>query len=477
VWKEALVVPIPKVQGSSLASDYRPISLLPLASKLVESHINQVYMSMINHKLSNVQYGFRQGRSTVDAIVSFQHAVLRGFEKCEKANVPTRVIAVFFDLAKAFDTVPHANLIKCLTETYKLPNRLIQLMTSYLTDRKMTVKVENARSDCVPVSSGVPQGSVIGPSLFISFINTLAELSLSCDSTIILYADDAVLIHPLWKETSTSQLQRDINLVNECVQTLGLRLNISKCQFVKLSLSKTEKTPVTLTLNDQALKQVPCYRYLGVEVEENLNFACQTATATLKAKQGIGLMNRALRKWVPVDILSTAITAIVLPALFYAIEAWFPPNECNQKQLERVNKFAIRLLLNDFKHETTYEELLSKIKWKSIARRVAERRLLCVKKYMDGSRFIPPYIFTLQPPCTARRSQRIEMKTPKHSLQLSLSTEQNNSLEAKLAIEKMKGLWNALPPGVISLPFIAFKETITKIDVVNKEDKLLVNSC
>jgi hypothetical protein len=376
------------------------------------------------------------------------------------SKVPTRVIVIFFDMAKAFDTVPHANLLKCLSVTYKLPRLLIQLISSYLSMRTMRVKVEDSLSESVPISSGVPQGSVVGPSLFIAFIDALAQLKLSIESNIILYADDIALIHPLLTDASLQQLQEDIDEIGDCTTTLGLRLNITKCQFVLFSLAKSQPAPVHLSLYGQALKQVPNYKYLGVELEEKFVFARQTSAATMNAKRGIGVLNRTLRKWAPTGILSTAITSIVLPALYYAIEVWYPPNECHQRQIEKVNKFAARLVLNDFMKETKYEDLLLNLKWKTVAQLVAERRILCVSKYLNGKRFVTSGIFILQSPNANRFSQRIALKVKAHRLQLAVNKQQKNSLEAKLAIERMKDLWNALPEEVILLSPYSFHEMV-----------------
>jgi hypothetical protein len=96
IWKEAVIVPVPKVRGSTKPGDYRPISLLPLLSKIIEQSINSVLVSLIDEKLSNRQYGFRKGRSTVDALTTFQNNIFRGISKCEEAKRATNVVAVFF---------------------------------------------------------------------------------------------------------------------------------------------------------------------------------------------------------------------------------------------------------------------------------------------------------------------------------------------------------------------------------------------
>jgi hypothetical protein len=208
------------------------------------------------------------------------------------------------------------------------------------------------------------------------------------------------------------------------------------------------------------MEQVPSYRYLGVELDERLSFSRHTSISILKAKQGIGLVCRSLRKWAPKGILRTSIATIVLPALLYAIEVWYPGGDCQQKQIEKLNKYAARLVLNNFRADVSYECLLEDLKWKTISRVVIERRLLCVKKYLDGSRFTVDGVFSLQPPITTRFSQRIVSQKQQHQYQLALSNSQRNTLERRLAIEKMKELWNVLPEWLVCLPFRAFKNEI-----------------
>jgi hypothetical protein len=134
-----------------------------------------------------------KGRATSDAILLLQHYVVEGFEKCESAKMATKVMVFFFDISKAFDTVPHEMLIHQLRNKFFLPHNWLTFLRSYLTGRTMKVKVGNS----CPVDSGVPQGSVLGPSLFLAYINAVADLKFSINSRIILFADDIALIHLL----------------------------------------------------------------------------------------------------------------------------------------------------------------------------------------------------------------------------------------------------------------------------------------
>jgi hypothetical protein len=169
IWKEAVVTPIPKTnKPSEKCEDYRPISLLPIAGKLIESCIREILLHYLQPHLSNKQYGFRAGRSTSDAVLMLQHHILRGLEDCERSKKPTNVCAVYFDVSKAFDTVPHNKLLNHLQFSYNLPQCILKFLKSYLTNTRMRVKIGQTISRSENVTSGVAQGSTLGPPLFVA---------------------------------------------------------------------------------------------------------------------------------------------------------------------------------------------------------------------------------------------------------------------------------------------------------------------
>jgi hypothetical protein len=240
IWKEAIIVPVPKVKNSPNPTDYRPISLLPVMSKLVESVVNDIVSSHTDRQLSDSQFGFRKHRSTVDALLLLQHYILRGFQMCEEGKVPAKVAVVYFDISKAFDTVPHSNLIHCIKTKFHLRPNLVKLLKSYLSERTMKVKIGSAKSDSQHMSSGVPQGSVLGPALFVLYINSVTEQFLSAKSNIILYADDMALVHPLDEVNALDEIQEDVNKINAAIHSHGLRLNARKCKFQIIALNSSE---------------------------------------------------------------------------------------------------------------------------------------------------------------------------------------------------------------------------------------------
>jgi hypothetical protein len=390
-----------------------------------------------------------------------QHFVLRGFEKCEKLKKCSKVVIVYFDIAKAFDTVPHQKMLSYLSQKYLLPQSLLKIIDSYLSGRWMTVKVGNTYSKKTLVTSGVPQGSVLGPLLFTAYINAISEIQLNPGSELIMYADDMCLCHPLIDESSTQHLQEDVNRVNTKIEDLELRLNIGKCKYQILTLQRNASSAdISLTLKGENLERTSCYQYLGINIDDHLSFSSQSNKAAIKTKSAIGVLNRTLRKWAPKEVFREAVVKIALPIFFYGIEVWFPPAEKDKNRLEHVLKFAARLSLNNFDHNTTYQQLLSSLKWKSVARLVTERRLLTIKRYMDGDRFIPEFVFPLETEPTTRYSQRIRNQNSRKNIILATFNSQTNSLENKLSAAQMRKLWNTLNDETIVLRFPIFKSTI-----------------
>jgi hypothetical protein len=248
------------------------------------------------------------------------------------------------------------------------------------------------------------------------------------------------MIHTLASPESEAQLQEDINTVSQCLEDeLSLQLNAKKCQYTVFTRSPKGPKELQLTVGGTQLKQVHTYRYLGVQMDERLSFTHQVFEATTKARRGIGAVSRSVRKWASKDVLTTSIRTLIMPALLYAVEVWYPPNSKDQLLVERVQKYAARLISNNFHHESTYDALLEETKWKPILRLVIEKQLVNMKKYTSGTRFIPAEVFQSSSECSERRSQRLRSS---QSVQTIFS--QGNSHEEKLAAAKTRLLWNAL---------------------------------
>ena len=201
-WKCASVVPIPKVLKTSGTADFRPISLLPILSKVLERHfyllVNE-YLS-ISCPLSNCQWGFQSGKSTVSALLDTTYTWFQLLEKNEEVG------AVFFDFKKTFDSVPHSQLLSMLEEIGLNPC-IVSWIHSYLAKREQYVMLNGVSSNVLPVTSGVPQWSILGPLLFLIYIDDISKIPLSPGSRLVLYADDILLYHPISSTSDYHALQ------------------------------------------------------------------------------------------------------------------------------------------------------------------------------------------------------------------------------------------------------------------------------
>ena len=212
-WKVSHVSPIPKTSPpSGSTNDYHPISLLSLVGKTFERHIfdliNFYDHLKLSNFLSNQQFGFRPGFSTETAQLfatnSWFSSLDHGISIC----------SVFLDLKKAFDSVPHQPLLNTLA-TLNLPSHLLCWIHSYLSNHSQRVKVSGSLSQPCQVLSGVPQGSILGPLLFLIYINDITNISLSPQSNLILYADDILYFHPVISSSCMTSIQNDLNTISE----------------------------------------------------------------------------------------------------------------------------------------------------------------------------------------------------------------------------------------------------------------------
>ena len=200
------VVPIPKCSPpSSSPSNFRPISLLSLVSKLLEKHVHSILLDFCfsQNLISPYQFGFLPSRSTTTALLYSSHKILHLLE------AHPSVCGVFLDIKKAFDSVPHSPLLKLL-QSYDFPPILVNWLHSYLINRSQSVVLNGISSSSKHVSSGVPQGSILGPLLFLLYINGVTNIPLSPNSHLILYADDIFLFKPVDSQYDFSLLQSTI---------------------------------------------------------------------------------------------------------------------------------------------------------------------------------------------------------------------------------------------------------------------------
>ena len=441
-WKHSTIVPIPKSSKPAEPGNYRLISLICILCKLLEKHMcNLMHNHLSNSNLlSNTQWGFRSGRSTVTALLSIIHKWLSALEHGKE------VCVVFFDYRKAFDSVPHKPLLEKL-ENLNFDEVILRWVTDYLTNRFQNVVVNGESSQSAQVISGVPQGSVLGPLLFLIYINDLSEVPLGNGASTSLYADDVLLYRVINISEDFVALQDDIDKINSWSNTNFLALNRAKCKYMIISRRRAPSVPQTpLLLGDCSLEQVDSFKYLGVLLSHNLSWDGQVQSVCSKARKILGLLYRRFYNNAPGDSLLQLYLSLVRPHLDYASTVWSPHLMKHKIALENVQKFACRMATKIW--DSSYQDLLELVNLPTLEHRRLETRLCLLYRITHKLCYFDDNIFT--------HSTSLSHHA-RHNLTLSQPFAHTNSYLYSFVPHTIS-YWNKLNPTLVTCPSLsAFK--------------------
>ena len=286
-----------------------------------------------NKILTSLNHGFRSGYSCETQLLTATHDLLSSYDNGRQVDV------AILDFSKAFDTVPHRKLLSKLSG-YGITGPLHSWLDSFLTQRTMKVVLEGVSSKSTSVDSGVPQGTVLGPLLFLCHIN---DLPTSVSSQVRLFADDCLL----YREINTFQdhitLQQDLHNLEKWADTWGMRFNAAKCNI----LSIKSKSSYFYELDDTVLAHVENTPYLGLEISNDLKWSNHVNKTCKKANASLGFLRRNLRH-LPKTCKKTAYLALVRSVLEYGAIIWDPSTKKDIDQLERVQRCAVRFITKDY---------------------------------------------------------------------------------------------------------------------------------
>ena len=353
-WSTAYACPLFKKGDTSIASNYRPISLTSILCKVLE-HI--VTTNVVSHMdqynlLYDLQHGFRSKRSCETQLVTLMEDLMRNSLSGSQTDL------VLLDFSKAFDKVNHQKLLLKL-HRYGIRGPSLKWIQAFLSGRKQTVILENEKSDTVPVTSGVPQGSVLCPILFPIYINDLPDRT---RSKIRLFADDTAMYLTVSNLQDAQILQQDLDQLHGWELQCDMEFNPSKCVVIYVTRAKTP-VPSEYLLHGQILESVGGSKYLGVEISSNLTFNNHNHIQKIctSANGSLGFIKRNIRTKSPA-IREMAYKTLVRPLVEYSSSVWSPNTDKYIGKIEMVQRKAAtcRWTLCNFHTQTSVTEIIDR---------------------------------------------------------------------------------------------------------------------
>ena len=352
------------------------ISVLPVFAKILEKAVHEmVYNFLLQHKLlSPYQSGFRPLHSTATSLIDITNTILHNIDKGKLAGL------AFLDLSKAFDTLDHDLLLTKLAGL-GLSKSSVNWFNAYLTNRTQSVIINGIHCNAEPILYGVPQGSILGPLLFIMYINDLPTVTKYCK--VHLYADDTRLFfESISMQAVEAALSQDLDHVVGWLNQNYLMLNHSKTKVMLMGTHQklSSVQSFTVSVNDKDLERVYKFKYLGVILDPCLTWNDHIEHIGNKISSRLGMLRRA-RKVIPKEACITLFNAMVLPLFDYCCVVWDGCCQGNKNYLDRLLKRAAGIIAG---RKATDTDIQQTLKWPSLQCRREHQKCIQVYKCING---------------------------------------------------------------------------------------------
>ena len=345
-WKEANIIPLFKKGSRNKSENYRPVSLTSVICKLLERLIKDHMVEFLGkHKLLNSsQHGFLKARSCLTNMLCFLEEITKWID------VGSPVDIIYLDFQKAFDKVPHQRLLLKL-KAHGIGDSITDWIEQWLTDRRQRVVVDGEVSNWKSVLSGVPQGSVLGPILFLIYINDLGD---SITSNVLKFADDTKLFRKVNTNVDKQHLQNDLDRLVKWSEKWQMLFNFGKCKCLHTGHRNMN---VNYKMGDTVLGTTVKEKDLGVTISADMKVSEQCGIAASKGNQILGLIRRNIT-YKGKKLIIPLYKAIVRPHLEYCIQAWRPYRKKDIDTLERIQRRATKMIpeLRDLSYEERLKE-------------------------------------------------------------------------------------------------------------------------
>jgi hypothetical protein len=442
-WKIAMVVPIPKVKNSKDPNNYRPINILPLFEKILEIVMSMQITKHIeeNQILCTMQSGFRKSHSCESTIQS----VISKWRQYADEGLVT--VAAFLDFKRAFETIDRERLLDKLAK-YGFKEESIKLIRSFLTDRKQYVHVNDKKSSSIDINIGVPQGSVLGPLLFILYINDL-PLHLR-EILISIFADDTLLAATADTfEKAANKLNQNLKIVTIWLKANKVKLNVSKTKCLvitmtpqKLNQLSTDMREYPITIEGTNIEYVSSIKYLGVKIDNYLKFDEHIDYVIEKASTKIsylGRLSRILSKKSKILIYN----CIVAPHFEYCASVLWGAGDVYLSKLQILQNRGMRSILNS-KYDKPINEMLTELGWLNVKQKLALSIVVLIKKIINKE--VPNYLCD-----EVQYSCNIHEHKTRRSTDFFIPAV-NSSFAQKSLFQSGLKLYNSLPSNIKNVP-------------------------
>jgi len=423
-----VVTPIFKKGSRAEVCNYRPVALTSVVCKVLETIIrNNIVKHMeTNNLLSQHQHGFTRGRSCLTNLLETIEDWTAALEDGYGVDV------LFLDYQKAFDTVPHRRLIEKI-KWYGISDSLCEWISDFITNRQMRVVADGGSSNWCHVKSGVPQGSVLGPLLFVLYVNDLPHL---LKSKVKMFADDIKLWSIVKTKEDEKLIQNDIELLEQNSKDWLLKFNVDKCK----KLSIRHQLPTEYWLRGESgtklMEQVSEERDLGVIITEDLKWNQQCSKAAAKAMSVLGMIKRTFNG-LDKDSFNILYGTYVRPHLEYCAQAWAPYYQKDMNMLEKVQRRATKLVSSIRK--LRYEDRLKYLGLFSLRRRRKRGDLIETFKIMNQMENLDSKTFFIRSSTNQLRGHSFKIYKQK-----ATSMCRRNFFSQRVVND-----WNSLPQDVV----------------------------
>lgn len=373
------------------------------------------------------QHGFRKSFSCETQLLCFTHSLHAILDR------GSRVDCIFLDFSKAFDKINHHLLLYKL-RTLNIDDGILTWIEFFLTNRSQYVIANNYCSPSSPVTSGVPQGSVLGPLLFLIYINDLPDV---VTSSIHLFADDCVVYREISSNFDTSSLQTDITNIASWCTTWRMDLNTNKCKVLRIS--RTTQPPANYTLNNVTLDTVTSYKYLGIHISSDLSWNHHINYVINNSNRTLGYLRRNFSR-APQAVKLTMYKTLVRPKLEYACSIWDPFQLNLTHSLEMVQNNAARFILSNYHRTSSVTSMKRTLSLQSLESRRKASRLILFHKIFNHPFLKPQFVTT-----PSYRSARLDHQHKVHVISCRTITFYHSF------VPRTSSDWNHLPFDIVSI--------------------------